>query len=81
MEGDHVAHASRDPDVIADVREEASISKAVMSFIVRPALLSARRRMFSLDVPEEYPTFFPLRSARDSTPWDLRPTIASPFPR
>ena len=51
--GDHVAHASTPPEIIAVTIPEASISTAVMSSMVMPAFVRLLTRMSSLEVPEE----------------------------
>ena len=51
--GDQVAQASTPPDSMAVTMLEASISMAVISSIVRPALARPFFRISSLEVPEE----------------------------
>ena len=51
--GDQIAQASTPPDSMAVTTEEASISMAVISSMVRPTLFRALVRMTSLEVPEE----------------------------
>ena len=61
--GDHVAHASTPPEIMAVTIPDASISTAVISSMVIPAFVRLFTRMSSLEVPEEYATFFPFKSS------------------